>query len=190
MAQGAQLWKLRAQAKPSGPPSAHPSGSGSQSSGVCKGAQCWRRRAGEDRGRPKGDWVGEDRRPPSCPSQNYLRRRKQRLERSGPGPCSLPLLFLQGQRRLPVTPGGQSHSAACLVPLTASSDAPKPPHRSGSSPSLASCTLQVFPDAQSTWPPRAVFADEAGSTRGPLQNHESVLGSGFPDPSHSPWPLS
>lgn len=52
--------------------------------------------------------MGEDRRPPSCPSQNYLRRRKQRLERSGPGPCSLPLLFLQGQRRLPVTPGGQS----------------------------------------------------------------------------------
>ena len=34
---------------------------------------------------------------------------------------------------------------------------PQTPHRSGSSPSLASCTLQVFPDAQSTWPPRAAL---------------------------------
>ena len=59
---------------------------------------------------------------------------------------------------------------------------PQTPHRSGSSPSLASCTLQVFPDAQSTWPPRAAFADEADSTRGPLQKHESVPGSGFPTP--------
>ena len=96
-------------------------------------------------GDPKEIGWGQDRSPPSCPSQHYLRWRKQRRERSGPGPCSLPLLFLQGQRRLPVTPRGQSHSAASLVPPTASSDAPKPPTGPGQVPAwlVALCRFSL-----------------------------------------------
>ena len=186
MAQGAQL---RAQAKPSGPPQPAPVDLG-PSLAVCTKEHS----AGESgQVRTEGDlkeigW-GQDRSPPSCPSQHYLRWRKQRRERSAPGLCSLPLLFLQGQRRLPATPGGQSHSAASLVPPTAPSDAPTAPRRSGSSPVL-SVALCRFSRRSVHVASSCSTCRGSCSTRGPPQNHEPVLGSGLPDPSHSPWPLS
>lgn len=133
MAQGAQLGKLRAQVKPSGPPPAAPAGLDPSQVVCTKGHSAGESGQVRTEGDPRRAGGGGTGAQPSV-RVSIIQDGGSTDESSGPGLCSLPLLLLQGQRSRPATPGGQSHRAASLAPLTASPDTCKPPHGLGQVP--------------------------------------------------------